>query len=69
MSLFDRLKRLNPIAAVDREVAERVEATTQAAVRSGLAELAVVSPPLGDLLAGDPVELQATVTVRLQLKR
>lgn len=69
MSIASALKRLNPISALDGQVEQRVAASTKAAVRAALEELTAVSPPLGDLLTGDAVEIQATITVRLQLRQ
>lgn len=68
MKIFDRIKSLNPLAAIDHKIQESVEDKTRAAVRSAVAEFAHISPEVADLIAGEQVRLEITVTLQLKQK-
>ncbi len=65
MGLAQTLAKLNPLAAVNRQVTQEIDAKTRQAVRSALEEIDAALPALGNLLAGETIEVTATIKVRI----
>lgn len=65
MAFLDRLKSLNPVRLIDKEIREAVEDKAHAATQAVVSDLAKLSPELMDLLSGEEI----VVEIRVRLKQ